>query len=258
MRPAIEAVRATGTTVAEVALCYTGDLSDPDETALHARLLPRPGRADRRRRRARAGDQGHGRPAAGARRAHPGHRAARASSTCPCTCTPTTPPVASSPRCSPRSTPGSTRSTPPAPRWPAPRRSRRCPRWCRPPTTPPRDRPVAGRGQRARALLGGHPPGLRALRVRPAGTHRSRLPPRDPRRPALQPAPAGDRARPRREVRAGRGHVRRGQRHPRQRRQGDPLVQGGRRPRPRTWSAVGADPAGVRRTTRAPSTSPTR
>lgn len=32
MRPAIEAVRATGTAVAEVALCYTGDLSDPDET----------------------------------------------------------------------------------------------------------------------------------------------------------------------------------------------------------------------------------
>jgi pyruvate carboxylase len=32
MRPAIEAVRSTGTTVAEVALCYTGDLSSPDET----------------------------------------------------------------------------------------------------------------------------------------------------------------------------------------------------------------------------------
>ncbi|HEX2856060.1 MAG TPA: pyruvate carboxylase [Propionibacteriaceae bacterium] len=31
MRPAIEAVRATGTSVAEVGLCYTGDLSDPDE-----------------------------------------------------------------------------------------------------------------------------------------------------------------------------------------------------------------------------------
>ncbi|MEO5711545.1 MAG: pyruvate carboxylase, partial [Nocardioidaceae bacterium] len=31
MRPAIEAVGATGTTVAEVALCYTGDLSNPDE-----------------------------------------------------------------------------------------------------------------------------------------------------------------------------------------------------------------------------------
>ncbi len=32
MRPAIDAVRATGSTVAEVALCYTGDLSDPAET----------------------------------------------------------------------------------------------------------------------------------------------------------------------------------------------------------------------------------
>ncbi len=31
MRPAIEAVRDTGTTVAEVALCYTGDLSNPGE-----------------------------------------------------------------------------------------------------------------------------------------------------------------------------------------------------------------------------------
>ena len=31
MRPAIDAVRATGTGVAEVALCYTGDLSDPGE-----------------------------------------------------------------------------------------------------------------------------------------------------------------------------------------------------------------------------------
>lgn len=31
MRPAIDAVRATGSTVAEVALCYTGDLSSPGE-----------------------------------------------------------------------------------------------------------------------------------------------------------------------------------------------------------------------------------
>src|SRR6185295_15905478 len=31
MRPAIDTVRATGTAVAEVALCYTGDLSDPAE-----------------------------------------------------------------------------------------------------------------------------------------------------------------------------------------------------------------------------------
>jgi len=32
MRPAIEAVRATNRSVAEVALCYTGDLSDPNES----------------------------------------------------------------------------------------------------------------------------------------------------------------------------------------------------------------------------------
>ncbi|GAA1254213.1 pyruvate carboxylase [Oryzihumus leptocrescens] len=32
MRPAIDAVRATGTAVAEVALCYTGDLHSPSET----------------------------------------------------------------------------------------------------------------------------------------------------------------------------------------------------------------------------------
>ncbi len=32
MRPAIDAVRATGTAIAEVALCYTGDLSDPAES----------------------------------------------------------------------------------------------------------------------------------------------------------------------------------------------------------------------------------
>ncbi len=32
MRPAIDAVRATGTAVAEVALCYTGDLLDPNES----------------------------------------------------------------------------------------------------------------------------------------------------------------------------------------------------------------------------------
>src|SRR5205085_7328711 len=31
MRQAIDAVRATGTTIAEVAICYTGDLSDPRE-----------------------------------------------------------------------------------------------------------------------------------------------------------------------------------------------------------------------------------
>ena len=122
---------------------------------------------------------------------------------------------------------------------------------------PARDRPVAGARQRARALLGGHPPRLRALRVGPARPDRPRLPARDPRRPALQPAPAGDRARPRREVRAGRGHVCRGQRHPRQRRQGDALVQGRRRPRPAPRRRSAPTRASSR-TTRAASTSPTR
>ena len=37
MRPAIDAVRGTGTAVAEVALCYTADLSDPAEK-LYTRL----------------------------------------------------------------------------------------------------------------------------------------------------------------------------------------------------------------------------
>lgn len=31
MRPAIDAVRKTGTAIAEVAMSYTGDLSDPAE-----------------------------------------------------------------------------------------------------------------------------------------------------------------------------------------------------------------------------------
>ena len=45
MRPAIEAVRATGTAVAEVALCYTGDLSDPDERLYTLDYYLRPGRS---------------------------------------------------------------------------------------------------------------------------------------------------------------------------------------------------------------------
>ncbi len=91
---------------------------------------------------------------------------------------------------------------------------------------------VARGGQQPGALLGGHASGLCAVRVRAAGSDRSRVHPRDPRRPALQPAPAGDRARPGGEVRADRGHVRRGERHPRQHRQGHPVLEGRRRPRP--------------------------
>ncbi len=85
---------------------------------------------------------------------------------------------------------------------------------------------------RPRALLGGHPPALRPLRVRAARPDRPGLLARDPRRPALQPPPAGHRPRAGREVRAGGGHVRRGQRHPRQHREGNALEQGRGRPGP--------------------------
>ena len=110
----------------------------------------------------------------------------------------------------------------------------------------PRDRPVARGGLRPRAVLGGDPAAVRAVRVGTARADRPGLPPRDPRRPALQPAPAGDRTRSRREVRADRGHVRRRQRHPRQHRQGHAVQQGGRRPRTRARRGR-RRPAGVRR-----------
>ena len=165
--PAIEAVRATGTAVAEVALCYTGDLSDPDEDALHARLLPAPRRA-RSSTPARTCSRSRTWPGCCGRRprARWSPRCASAS-TCRCTCTPTTPRAASSPPCSPRSTPGvdavdaatasmaGTTSQPPLSALVVGHRPR-----------PARDRAVARRGQRARALLGGDPPGLRAVRVR--------------------------------------------------------------------------------------------
>ena len=77
MRAAIEAALETPALI-EGALCYTGDLHDPAERVVHARLLPAPRRALDRRRRARARDQGHGRPAARARRGHADRGAARA------------------------------------------------------------------------------------------------------------------------------------------------------------------------------------
>ena len=51
--------------------------------------------------------------------------------------------------------------------------------------------------RRPGAVLGGGAQGLRAVRVRAGVADRARLPPRDPRRAAVQPAPAGDRARAR-------------------------------------------------------------
>ena len=82
-----------------------------------------------------------------------------------------------------------------------------------------------------RAVLGSGPSPLQAVRVRPARAHRPRVPPRDPRRPAVEPPPAGDRARPRRPLRAHRGPLRRLEPHPRPHPQGDAVVEGRRRPR---------------------------
>ena len=115
-----------------------------------------------------------------------------------------------------------------------------------------RDGPGPRRDLRPGAVLGGDHAGStrRSRRACPRpGLHR------DPRRAAVEPAPAGDRPRPRGEVRADRGHVRRGERHPRQHRQGDPVEQGGRRPRPAPGRGR-RRPEGVRRG-RASSTSPT-
>ena len=139
MRPAIEAVRETGSTIAEVALCYTGDLTSPKEdlytldyylklaenmVGAGAHILAIKDMA------------GLLRPP---RRAGWSPRCGR-TSTCRCTCTPTTRPADSWPRCWPRSTPGWTRSTWRRRRWPAPPpRCRRRPwsrRW-RTPSGPP-------------------------------------------------------------------------------------------------------------------------
>ena len=96
MRPAIEAVRETGTLGRGGGPLLHRRPVQPRREAVHARLLPRPRRAHRRRRRARARDQGHGGPAARARpRARSSPRCA-SGSTCRCTCTPTTPRAGSS------------------------------------------------------------------------------------------------------------------------------------------------------------------
>jgi pyruvate carboxylase len=137
MRPAIDAVRGTGTAVAEVALCYTGDLSDPARTS--TRWTTTCGLAEQI---VDAGAHvlaikdmaGLLRPPGGR---DPGDRAARSASTPRCTCTPTTPPAASWPTLLAawhrRGGRGGRARWPP---WPAPPASRRCRRSSRPPTPP--------------------------------------------------------------------------------------------------------------------------
>jgi pyruvate carboxylase len=232
MRPAIEAVRETGRSVAEVALCYTGDLSDPDEwlytldyyLGLAERIVDAGAhviaikdmagllRAPAARTLVTALRERFDLPVHLHTHDTPGGQLASlmaaidagvdAVDAASASLAGTTSQPAMSALVA--ATLGTARG----------------------------DRPGPARRVRPRALLGGGALDVRAVRVGPAQSHRAGLHARDPRRPAVQPAPAGPVPGPRREVRADRGHVRRGQRHPRQHREGDADQQGRRRPRP--------------------------
>ena len=208
MRPAIDAVRETGTAVAEVALCYTGDLLDPNESLYTLDYY-----LDLAEQIVEAGAHVLAiKDMAGLLRApaaHPGDRAARA----------VRPAGAPAHPRHPRRTAGhpvggveagvdavDVASAAMAGTTASPR----CRPWSPPPTTPSTHRSRPRGGLRPRAVLGGprrlYAPFESGLPARRAGLH-----PRDPGRAAVQPASAGDRARPGREVRADRGHVRRRQ-----------------------------------------------
>ena len=138
MRPAIEAVRETGTTMAEVALCYTGDLNSPAEDiyTLDYYLKLAEQIVDAGAHILAIKDMaGLLRPPAATKLVG----ALRESFDLRCTCTPTTRPAASWRPCSRRSMPAWTPSTWRAPRWPAP------PARCRPRPWSPRWRTPSGR-----------------------------------------------------------------------------------------------------------------
>lgn len=109
MRPAIEAVRETGTTVGGIAISYTGDLANPGETLYtldyYLHLAEEIGEAGA----PHPCHQGHGRTAPGTGRYHTGDGAAQQLQPVGATCTPTTPWEDSSPPTSPR---GKQESTP--------------------------------------------------------------------------------------------------------------------------------------------------
>ena len=230
--PAIDAVRATGTAVAEVALCYTGDLSDPAEKLYtldyYLRLAEQIVEAGAHvlaikdmaglLRAARRPHAGHGaaravRPAGAP--AHPRHRGR---------------PAGHLHRRDRRR--GWTPWTRPCASMAGTTSSRRCPRWSRPPTTPTgppgwtcrRSGTWSRTGRRCGRSTRRSSPGLRVA-------DRPGLPPRDPRRAAVQPAAAGHRAGAGRPVRADRGLLRRRRPDARAPGQGHPVVEGGRRPR---------------------------
>ena len=68
---------------------------------------------------------------------------------------------------------------------------------------------------------------------RASGADRTGVSPRDPGRTTVEPAPAGHRARVRGPLRGDRGELRGGRPYPRQAGEGDAVVEGGRRPRAR-------------------------
>ena len=230
--PAIRAVRATSTAVAEAALCYTGNLTDPDEDIYTLDYYL--GLAERM---VEAGAHilaikdmaGLLRPAAAE---DPGHRAARAF------------------RCA--GSPAHPRHCRRAAGHPAGRlRSRGRRSGCGdlidgghhltatglsagggPGGHRARHRPGPGRSLGHGALLGNRARHLQPLRIRAAGTDRAGLSPQDPRWAALQPASAGHRPGAGGAVRTDRGDVQRRRQDAGPTDQSHPLLQSRRRPGP--------------------------
>ena len=136
MRPAIDAVRETGSAIAEVAMCYTGDLSDPDEHlyTLDYYLKLTEQIVDAGAHVLAIKDMAGLLAATGG--AHDWSARCAAASTCPCTCTLMTHRAASWPATSPLGTPGPTPSTVPPRRWREPPASPRSARSSPPPRTP--------------------------------------------------------------------------------------------------------------------------
>ena len=229
MRPAIDAVRETGSAIAEVAMCYTGDLSDPAENLytldyylnLAERIVGAGAHV--------LGHQGHGRTVA-----TPGRNAigrSTAQSLRPAgACAHSRHAGGSAGQLHRRLAGGCGRGRrrgradgghhQPA-RAQLDCRGRRAYRL--------RHRVVAVGGVRAGTVLGGAAKGVRALRIRVAGSDRAGLPPRDPRWSAVEPASAGDRAGSRGPVRGDRRGLRRCRPSTGQADQGHAVVEGGRR-----------------------------
>ena len=207
----------------------------PRRGPLHARLLPAPRRADRRRRRAHPRHQGHGGAAARRRPPRSSSAALRERFDLPVhvhTHDTAGRPARDAARREPR---GRRRGR---------RRERADGRHHEPALgLRPRRRARAHRARHGHLAAGGRATSSRTGRPCAASTSPfesglpgptgPRLPPRDPRRPALEPAPAGDRARPRpTSSRRSRTCTRRRTASSGASAEGHAVVEGRRRPRP--------------------------